>query len=68
MRKDICTKPELRSWIHHLVLGDLSALKAERLERHISAWPACQIEKEFFLIWRSCRLTVCTNSRISAKF
>jgi hypothetical protein len=50
MRKDTCTKPELRSWIHSLVLGQLSVLKAKRLERHISACPACQIEKEFFLI------------------
>jgi hypothetical protein len=45
-----CTKPELRSWIHSLVLGQLSVLKAKRLKRHISACPACQIEKEFFLI------------------
>jgi hypothetical protein len=50
MRKDACTKPELRSWIHSLVLGQLSVLKAKRLKRHISACPACQIEKEFFLI------------------
>jgi len=49
MHKDTCTKPELRSWIHHLVLGDLSALKAKPLERHISACPACH-KKEFFLI------------------
>jgi Putative zinc-finger len=50
MRKDACTKPEFRSWIHHLILGDLPAFKGKRLERHISACPACQIEKEFFLI------------------
>jgi hypothetical protein len=50
MRKDTCTRPELRSWIHSLVLGWLSVRKAKRLERHISACPACQIEKEFFLI------------------
>jgi hypothetical protein len=50
MRKDTCTQPELRSWIHSLVLGWLSVRKAKRLERHISACPACQIEKEFFLI------------------
>ena len=50
MRKDTCTQPELRSWIHSLVLGWLSVRKAKRLERHISSCPACQIEKEFFLI------------------
>jgi hypothetical protein len=42
--------PELRSWIHSLVLGQLSVLKTKRLERHIITCPACQIEKEFFLI------------------
>jgi hypothetical protein len=50
MRKDTCTRPELRSLIHSLILGQLSVLKAERVERHISFCPACQIEKEFFLI------------------
>jgi hypothetical protein len=50
MRKDTCTNPELRSWIHSLVLGQIPAIKAKRLERHISACQACQIEKEFFLI------------------
>jgi hypothetical protein len=50
MRKDTCTMPELRSWIHSPVLGRLSVRKANRLERHISACHACQIEKEFFLI------------------
>jgi hypothetical protein len=45
-----CTKPELRSWIHSLVLGQLSASKAKQLEQHINACQACQIEKEFFLI------------------
>ena len=50
MRKDTCTKPELRAWIHSLVLGRISATKAEELERHISACQACKIEKEFFLI------------------
>jgi hypothetical protein len=50
MRKDTCTNPELRSWIHSLMLGLLSASKAKRIERHISVCPACQIEKEFFLI------------------
>jgi len=50
MRKDICTKPELRAWIHSLVLRRISLPKAEELERHISACRACQIEKEFFLI------------------
>jgi len=50
MRKDTCTKPELRSLIQSLILGNLSALEAKKLERHISACQACQIEKEFFLI------------------
>jgi len=50
MRKDTCTKPELRSFIQSLILGNLSAPEAKRLERHISACQACQIEKEFFLI------------------
>jgi hypothetical protein len=50
MRKDTCTKPELRSWIHSLVLGRLSISKSKELERHISVCQACQIEKEFFLI------------------
>jgi hypothetical protein len=52
MRKDTYTRPESRSWIHSLVLGWLSVRKAKRLERHISACPACQIEKEFFLIYK----------------
>jgi hypothetical protein len=50
MRKDTCTKPELRVWIHSLVLGRISVTKAEELERHISACQDCKIEKEFFLI------------------
>jgi hypothetical protein len=42
--------PELRSLIHSLILGQISSLKAEQVERHIRVCPACQIEKEFFLI------------------
>jgi len=49
-RRDTCARPELRSLIHSLILGQLSAPKAERVELHISVCPACQIEKEFFLI------------------
>jgi putative zinc finger protein len=36
--------------IHSLILGQLSVLKARRVEQHISTCSACQIEKEFFLI------------------